>query len=57
MTGALACSWRPRTRELFRDIIILMRVDSRLFQLARGAGGRGETLNLIALTFRGAFLL
>ena len=25
MTGALACSWRPRTRELFRDIVILMR--------------------------------
>jgi len=25
MAGALACSWRPRTRELFRDIVILMR--------------------------------
>jgi len=25
ITGALACRWRPRTRELFRDIIILMR--------------------------------
>jgi len=25
ITGALACSWRPRTRELFRDIVILMR--------------------------------
>jgi hypothetical protein len=25
MRGALACSWRPRTRELFRDIVILMR--------------------------------
>jgi len=25
MTGAAACSWRPRTRELFRDIVILMR--------------------------------
>jgi hypothetical protein len=25
MTGALACKWRPRTRELFRDIVILMR--------------------------------
>ena len=24
MAGALACSWRPRTRELFRDIVILM---------------------------------
>jgi integrase len=23
--GALACKWRPRTRELFRDIVILMR--------------------------------
>jgi integrase len=22
--GALACNWRPRTRELFRDIVILM---------------------------------
>lgn len=25
MTGALACNWRPRTRDLFRHIIILMR--------------------------------
>ena len=25
MTGASACNWRPRTRELFRDIVILMR--------------------------------
>jgi integrase len=25
VTGALACNWRPRTRELFRDIVILMR--------------------------------
>jgi integrase len=25
MTGALGCNWRPRTRELFRDIVILMR--------------------------------
>src|SRR5262249_24955843 len=25
ITGALGCSWRPRTRELFRDIVILMR--------------------------------
>ena len=25
ITGALACRWRPRTRELFRDIVILMR--------------------------------
>jgi hypothetical protein len=25
ITGALACNWRPRTRELFRDIVILMR--------------------------------
>jgi hypothetical protein len=25
MTGALACNWRPRTRELFGDIVILMR--------------------------------
>ena len=25
MAGALACNWRPRTRELFRDIVILMR--------------------------------
>jgi integrase len=25
ITGALASSWRPRTRELFRDIVILMR--------------------------------
>jgi integrase len=25
LTGALACNWRPRTRELFRDILILMR--------------------------------
>jgi integrase len=23
--GALACNWRPRTRDLFRDIVILMR--------------------------------
>jgi site-specific recombinase XerD len=23
--GSLACKWRPRTRELFRDIVILMR--------------------------------
>src|SRR5437879_11931265 len=23
--GALACNWRPRTRNLFRDIVILMR--------------------------------
>jgi hypothetical protein len=25
ITGALACNWRPRTRELFRDIVISMR--------------------------------
>ena len=25
ITGALACNWRPRTRELFGDIVILMR--------------------------------
>jgi integrase len=25
ITGALACNWRPRTLELFRDIVILMR--------------------------------
>jgi len=25
IVGALACNWRPRTRDLFRDIIILMR--------------------------------
>jgi hypothetical protein len=25
LAGALACKWRPRTRELFRDIVILMR--------------------------------
>jgi len=25
MTGATACSWRSQTRELFRDIVILMR--------------------------------
>jgi len=24
-TGALACNWRPRTRELFQDIVISMR--------------------------------
>jgi hypothetical protein len=23
--GGLACNWRPRTRDLFRDIVILMR--------------------------------
>jgi len=23
MTGALTCNWRPRTRELFRDIVII----------------------------------
>jgi hypothetical protein len=25
MMGALACNWRPQTRELFQDIVILMR--------------------------------
>jgi len=25
IAGAVACSWRQRTRELFRDIVILMR--------------------------------
>lgn len=25
IAGALACNWRPRTRDLFRDILILMR--------------------------------
>ena len=25
ITGALACNWRPPTRELFRDIVMLMR--------------------------------
>ena len=25
LAGALACKWRQRTRELFRDIVILMR--------------------------------
>ena len=29
-------------------------MDSCLIQLARGAGGRGETLDVIALPFRGA---
>ena len=25
LAGALACKWQQRTRELFRDIVILMR--------------------------------
>src|SRR5262249_47929810 len=53
LAGALACCWRPRTRELFRDIVILMRDtgmrnERELFQNARREPGLARPRDLCA---------